>query len=72
MVHALKIWRYYLMEKRCELYTDHKRLKYIFPQPDLGLRQWRYLELIKGYNIGINYLPGKQMWYMTLGAKGLM
>jgi hypothetical protein len=30
VVHALKIWRHYLMEKSCELYTDHKSLKYIF------------------------------------------
>jgi hypothetical protein len=30
VVHALKIWRHYLMEKRCELYMDHKSLKYIF------------------------------------------
>jgi hypothetical protein len=30
VVHAVKIWRHYLMEKRCELYTDHKSLKYIF------------------------------------------
>jgi hypothetical protein len=29
VVHALKIWRHYLMGKRCELYTDHKSLKYI-------------------------------------------
>jgi hypothetical protein len=27
VVHALKIWRHYLMGKRCELYTDHKSLK---------------------------------------------
>jgi hypothetical protein len=30
MVHALKIWRHYVMGKRCELYMDHKCLKYIF------------------------------------------
>jgi hypothetical protein len=30
VVHALKIWRHYLMGKRCELYTNHKSLKYIF------------------------------------------
>jgi hypothetical protein len=30
VVHALKIWRHYPMGKRCELYTDHKCLKYIF------------------------------------------
>jgi hypothetical protein len=28
MVHALKIWRHYLMGKRCKLYTDHKSLTY--------------------------------------------
>jgi hypothetical protein len=38
MVHALKIWRHYLMEKRCELYMDHKDLKYIFTQLNLSLR----------------------------------
>jgi hypothetical protein len=30
VVHALKIWRHYLMGKRCELYMDQKSLKYIF------------------------------------------
>jgi hypothetical protein len=30
VVHGLRIWRHYLMRKRCELYTDHKSLKYIF------------------------------------------
>jgi hypothetical protein len=41
IVHALKIWRHYLMGKRCELYTDHKSLKYIFTQSNLNLRQRR-------------------------------
>jgi hypothetical protein len=30
LLHALKIWRHYLMGKRSELYMDHKSLKYIF------------------------------------------
>jgi hypothetical protein len=47
------------MGKRCELYTDHKSLKYIFTQSNLNLRQRRWLELIKDYDIGINYYPGK-------------
>jgi hypothetical protein len=59
MVHALKIWRHYLMGKRCELYTDHKSLKYIFTQANLNLRQTRWLELIKDYDLGINYHPRK-------------
>jgi hypothetical protein len=59
VVHALKIWRHYLMAKRCELYTDHKSLKYIFTQSNLNLRQRRWLELIKDYDLRINYHPGK-------------
>jgi hypothetical protein len=59
VVHALKIWRHYLIGKRCELYTDHKSLKYIFTQLNLNLRQRRRLELIKDYDLGINYHPGK-------------
>jgi hypothetical protein len=47
------------MRKRCELYTDHKSLKYIFTQSNLNLRQRKWLELIKDYDLGINYHSGK-------------
>jgi hypothetical protein len=47
------------MGKRCELYTDHKSLKYIFTQSKLKLRQRRWLELIKDYDLRINYHLGK-------------
>jgi hypothetical protein len=30
VVHALKIWRHYIIGKRCEVYSDHNSLKYIF------------------------------------------
>ena len=46
VVHALKIWRHYLIGNKCEIYTDHKSLKYIFTQPDLNLRQRRWSELV--------------------------
>jgi hypothetical protein len=41
------------------VYTDHKSLKYIFTQKDLNLRQHRWLELIKDYDLEIHYHPGK-------------
>ena len=41
VVHALKKWRHYLLGSRCELYSDHQSLKYLFTQPDLNLRQRR-------------------------------
>jgi hypothetical protein len=49
VVYALKIWRHYLMENICHIYTDHKSLKYIFTQSELNMRQRRWLELIKDY-----------------------
>jgi hypothetical protein len=51
VVHALKIWRHYLMGNRCNIFTDHKSLKYIFTQSELSMRQRRWLELIKDYDL---------------------
>jgi hypothetical protein len=59
VIHALKIWRHYLLGHRCQIYTDHKSLKYIFTQNDLNLRQRRWLELIKDYDLEIHYHPRK-------------
>ena len=59
IVFALKIWRHYLYGEKCEIYTDHKSLKYIFTQKELNMRQRRWLELIKDYDCTINYHPGK-------------
>jgi hypothetical protein len=39
VVHALKIWRHYLLGNICHIYTDHKSLKYIFTQADLNMCQ---------------------------------
>jgi hypothetical protein len=39
VVHALKIWRHYMIENKCQIFTDHKSLKYIFTQKDHNLRQ---------------------------------
>ena len=59
VVFALKIWRHYLYGERCEIYTDHKSLKYFFTQKELNMRQRRWLELVKDYDCVINYHPGK-------------
>jgi hypothetical protein len=81
VVHALKIWRHYLMGAHCNIYTDHKSLKYIFTQVDLNMRQRRWFELIKDYDLEVHYLPGKanvvvdalsrkaQCNYMNMDAK---
>jgi hypothetical protein len=59
VVHDLKIWRHYLISHQCEIYSDHKSLMHIFTQTNLNLRQRRWLELIKDYDLGINYHSGR-------------
>jgi hypothetical protein len=38
VVHALKTWRHYLYGQKCDIYTDHKSLKYIFTPLELNMR----------------------------------
>nr|GEY13133.1 putative reverse transcriptase domain-containing protein [Tanacetum cinerariifolium] len=59
VVFALKIWRHYLYGKSCDIFTDHKSLKYIFTQQELNMRQRHWLELLKDYDTNIQYHPGK-------------
>ncbi|WVZ88949.1 hypothetical protein U9M48_035416 [Paspalum notatum var. saurae] len=59
VVHALKVWRHYLFGQKCDIYTDHKSLKYIFTRTELNMRQRRWLELIKDYDLEIHYHPSK-------------
>jgi hypothetical protein len=59
VVFALKSWRHYLYGESCDIFTDHKSLKYIYTQKELNLRQRRWLELIQDYDLTIQYHPGK-------------
>ncbi|KAG7599514.1 Retrotransposon gag domain [Arabidopsis suecica] len=59
VVFALKIWRSYLYGAKVQIFTDHKSLKYIFTQPELNLRQRRWMEFVADYDLDIAYHPGK-------------
>jgi hypothetical protein len=59
MVMALRTWQHYLLGNVVHIYTDHKSLKYMFTQPDLNMRQRRWLEMIKDYELEVHYHPGK-------------
>ncbi|KAK5785564.1 hypothetical protein PVK06_040160 [Gossypium arboreum] len=59
IVFALKIWRHYLFSEKCHVFSDHKSLKYLMTQRDLNLQQRRWLELLKDYELVIDYHPGK-------------
>jgi hypothetical protein len=59
VAHALRTWWHYPLENVAHIITDNKSLKYFFTQPDLNMRQRRWLELIKDYDHEIHYHPGK-------------
>nr|GEW08936.1 putative reverse transcriptase domain-containing protein [Tanacetum cinerariifolium] len=59
VVFALKMWRHYLYETRCIVFTDHKSLQHILDQKELNIRQRRWLELLSDYDCDIRYHPGK-------------
>ncbi|GKE16939.1 reverse transcriptase domain-containing protein [Tanacetum coccineum] len=59
VVFALKMWRHYLYETRCAVFTDHKSLQHILDQKELNMRQRRWLELLSDYDCDIRYHPWK-------------
>ncbi|GJX18926.1 putative reverse transcriptase domain-containing protein, partial [Tanacetum coccineum] len=59
MVFALKMWRHYLYDTKCVVFTDHKSLQHILDQKELNMRQSRWLEFLSDYNYEIRYHPGK-------------
>lgn len=50
VVFSLKNWKHYLYNETCEIYIDHKSLKYMFTLKELNLSQRRWLELMKDYD----------------------
>ena len=60
MVFIIKLWRNYLYGVHVDEHTDHKSLQYMFTQKELKLRQRRWLELLKYYNMSVLYHPGNE------------
>jgi hypothetical protein len=59
------------MGKHCDVFTNHKSLNYIFTQKEQNMRQRRWLELIKEYDMSLQYHPGKaNVVANTLSRKG--
>ncbi|KAA3484283.1 DNA/RNA polymerases superfamily protein [Gossypium australe] len=59
IMFALKIWRHHMFGEKFHIFTDHKSLKYLMSQKDLNLSQHWWLELVKDYDLVIDYHLGK-------------
>src|SRR4051794_18869054 len=59
IVHALKVWRYYLEGQEFTVVTDYQSLHYFHTQDKLNRRQVRWVELHQAYHFKILYKPSK-------------
>ena len=60
IVHALNMWRHYLMGRIFELRTDHYGLKYLFDHSTLNARQARWLDFLCEFDFEIIHIKGKE------------
>lgn len=60
VVHALRVWRHYLLGKRFILKTDHSSLTCYFKQADLNSRQARWNAFLSEFDIDLQHVKGKE------------
>lgn len=58
IIHALKVWRHYLLGSKTRVNSDHRSLTHFLSQPHLSQRQARWMELIQEYDLSIDYVKG--------------
>jgi hypothetical protein len=60
IVHALKMRRHYLLDRRFVLMTEHCGLRHLFDQPTLNARQARWMDLLSEFDFKIKHIKGKE------------
>jgi hypothetical protein len=60
IVHALKMWRHYLLGRIFVLMTDHCGLRHLFDQLKLNARQARGMALLSEFYFEIKHIKGKE------------
>jgi hypothetical protein len=60
ILHALKMWRHYLLGRKFILMIDHCGLRYLFDQPKLNARQARWMAFLSEFDFEIKHIKGKE------------
>ena len=60
IIHALNMWRHYLLGKRFLPMSDHIGLRYLFDQLNLNARKAIWLSMINEFDFKIRYIKGKE------------
>jgi len=56
IIHALKMWRHYLLCGRFVLMSDQRRVRYLFDQANMNSRQTRWLTTLSEFDFKIRYI----------------
>ena len=59
IVHALKMWRHYLLARKFVLMIDHYGLRHLFDQPKLNYRKAMWMDLLSEFDLEIKNIKGK-------------
>jgi hypothetical protein len=60
IIHALNMWRHYLIGKRIYLMSDNISLKFVFDQKNMNARKSRWLDFLSKYEFEIKHIKGKE------------
>jgi hypothetical protein len=60
IVHALKMWRHYLLGNKFLLKKDNVSLKHFFDQKHLNARKARCLDFLREFDFVIEHIKGKE------------
>lgn len=59
IIHALKMWRHYILGGRFFLMSDHNELRYLFDQSNFNSRKAIWLATLSENDFKIRYIKGK-------------
>ena len=59
LIHALKMWRHYLIGRKFTLMSYKKSLKYLFDQQNDNAIHARWLSFLSEYDFEIKHIKGK-------------
>jgi len=60
VIHALNMWRHYLLGKKFTLVTDHINIKYVFNQLDINAQKVRWMAFPSEFEFDIRHIKGKE------------
>ncbi|XP_041025417.1 uncharacterized protein LOC121265821 [Juglans microcarpa x Juglans regia] len=60
VVHAMKMWRPYLLGRRFTIVTDQQALRHLLQQKIVTLKQQKFIVKLLGFEYDIVYQPGKE------------